>query len=125
MKLKTLFFITAIFFAINAPIAVVFPAVQLSLYGVSTGPAQNYMAQWAGLGSVVVALVAWFARNLAEGKARDSAALTLLIYFLFSFGISVSGIVSGVMSVIGWPLAGICLLFASGYGYFLLKKPGI
>jgi len=122
MKFKTLFIITAIFFSINAPIALLFPATQLSLYGVTTGPGQNYMAQWAGLGSVAIALMAWFAQNLAVTEARRVAVPTLLIYFILSFVISVFGFVSGVMGVIGWSLAVICMMFAACNGYFLMKK---
>jgi len=70
MKLRTLFIITAAFFAMNAPIALLFPMTQLSLYGVAAGPGASYMAQWAGLGSVAVALTAWFARNLANSEWR-------------------------------------------------------
>jgi hypothetical protein len=123
MKLRTLFIITAAFFTINAPIALLSPATQLSLYGVTTGPGASYMAQWAGLGSVAIALTAWFARNLANSEARRGIVLTLMIYFLLGFVISVLGALSGVMSAMGWSLVVICLLFAIGYGYFLLK-PG-
>lgn len=64
MKLRTLFLITAVFFTINAPIALLSPATQLSLYGVPAGPGASYMAQWAGLGSVAIALMSWLSRDL-------------------------------------------------------------
>jgi hypothetical protein len=123
MKLKTLFTITAAFFIINAPIALLFPGTQSSLYGVTTGPGANYMAQWAGLGSITVALIAWFARNLAESETRRRIVLTLMIYFTLGVILSVLGVFSGVMSAMGWSLLIIYLLFALGYAYFLLKKP--
>lgn len=123
MKLKTLFIITAVFFIINAPIALLIPRTQLSLYGVTTCPGGNYMAQWAGLGSITIALIAWFSRNLAESEARRGIVLTLMIYFILGFVISVLGTISGVMSAMGWSLVLIYLLFAIGYAYFLYKKP--
>lgn len=121
MKIRTLFLITAIFFAINAPIALIFPSIQLSLYGVTPEPGANYMAQWAGLGSVVVALIAWFARDLSDQQARRRIILTLTIYFILGSVISILGAVSGVMNAIGWVLGSICLLFAISYSYLLIK----
>jgi hypothetical protein len=123
MKLKTLFIITACFFIFNAPIALIFPETQLTLYGVNPGPGQNYMAQWAGLGSVTIALISWFARDLSISEARRVVLPTLFIYFFLSFIISVYGMVTGVMDGIGWSLVMICLLFATGYGYFLMRNP--
>ena len=123
MKLKTLFIITAVLFIINAPIALITPGTQLSLYGISTGPGENYMAQWAGLGSITVALIAWFARNHTKSEVRQSIVLTLLIYFILGFVISVIGTLSGAMNAIGWSLVIIYFLFTLGYAYFLLKKP--
>ena len=123
MKLKTLFIITTAFFIINAPIALLVPGTQLSLYGVTTSPGANYMAQWAGLGSITIALIAWLARNLEDSEARRNIVLTLMIYFILGFVISVFGTITGVMSAMGWSLVLICLLFAIGYAYFLNKKP--
>lgn len=125
MKLKTLLLVTAVFFIVNAPIALIFPATQLSLYGMEAGPGVNYMAQWAGLGSAAIALMAWFARGVPESEAKRVVLPTLMIYFTLSLIVSVYGVISGVMSAIGWALAGICLLFAVGYGYLLLEKPGL
>lgn len=125
MKLKTLLLVTAVFFTVNAPIALIFPGTQLSLYGIVAEPGVNYMAQWDGLGSVAIALMAWFARDIKKSEAEKVVLPTLMIYFILSFIVSVYGVMSGVMSLVGWLLAGICLLFAAGYGYFLLGKPGI
>lgn len=123
MKLRLLFIITSAFFIINAPIALLVPWIQLSLYGVATGPGSNHMAQWAGLGSLTVALIAWFARNLTESQERRGIVQTLMIYFIVGLLLSAVGTVSGVMNAMGWSLVAIYFLFASGYAYFLLKKP--
>ena len=66
----------------NSAIAILMPHVHLSLYGVKTSPGANYMAQWAGLGSVVVALIAWFARKFDEPKVQRKIVLILVIYFI-------------------------------------------
>ena len=123
MKLKTLFTVTALFFLINSAIAILSPEVQLSLYGVLEGAGANYMAQWAGLGSVLVALIAWFARKFDKPNTQRKIIFTLMIYFVLAFGISMLGIIKGIMNAIGWPLAILCLFFAIGYSYFYFKKP--
>lgn len=123
MKLNTLFTITAVFFIINSAIAILIPGFQLSLYGVMEGSGVNYMAQWAGLGSIVVAFTAWFARKFDDPEAQRKIILTLMIYFILAFGISLIGTISGVMNAIGWFLALICLFFAIGYSYYYLKNP--
>ena len=123
MKLKTLFTVTAVFFIINSAIAILIPGIQLSLYGVAEGAGADYMAQWAGLGSVVVALTAWFARKFDDTEAQRKIILTLMIYFILAFGISMLGILKGIMNTLGWSLAILCLFFAIGYSYYFLKNP--
>jgi hypothetical protein len=98
------------------------PQVQLSLYGVITSPGANYMAQWAGLGSIVVALIAWFTRKFDDQKVQHNIVLILLIYFIFGLYISVLGITSGIMNATGWFLASICLFFVISYAYFYLRR---
>jgi len=68
-------------------------------------------------------LVAWFARNVEDRKAQSAIILAFLITNIIGIIISISGIISGVMKD-GWPVVGIYLLFALGYGYFLLFKRG-
>jgi len=123
LRVNTLFTITSIFFIINAPISLLSPATQLSIYGIETGQSENYIMQHAALGSVVIALMAWFAWNLSESQIRQQILLTLMIYFILGFVLSVLGIFTGVMSARGWSLGVICMVFAAWYGYFQLKKP--
>ena len=124
MKLKNLLVITALFFLINGILALLAPATQLLLYGVTLGQGEKYMGQWAGLGSIVIGLLAWFARNVAYYEAQRAIILTLLIYYVIGVVISVLGTISGVMSAMGWSLVLIYLLFAIGYAYFLFWRPG-
>ena len=79
------------------------------------------MAQWAGLGSVVVALLAWFARDISDYQARRSIIVTLTIYFIIGSVISILGATSGLINLTGLILTIICLLFTVAYSYFLFK----
>lgn len=122
MKLKNMFIITAVFFLVNSVIALLAPAMQLSIYGVTSGPGEKYMAQWAGLGSIAICSLAWLSRNVTDPKAQRANNLTLLIYFSIGFFISLLGTLSGVMNVMGWSLVIIYVLFAAGYAFFLFGK---
>ncbi|HUV00818.1 MAG TPA: hypothetical protein VMW32_07645, partial [Bacteroidales bacterium] len=79
MKLKILLFVNAIFFFINGICALLIPVTVLSLYGVTPGPEQNFMGQYAGMGSIAIALITWLSRNIADSVAKRSIIPALLI----------------------------------------------
>jgi cytosine/uracil/thiamine/allantoin permease len=103
MKLKNLLIINAVVLGGSGIGAVLVPAKVLSLYGVTLGPAVILMAQYAGLGSIAIGLVAWFARNVEDSRAQRAIILALLIAYVIGVIISVLGTISGVMKV-GWPV---------------------
>lgn len=121
MKLKSLLIANAIVIGGSGLFALFWPSGVLSLYGVESGPAIELMAQYAGLGSLVIGLIAWFSRNVKDPKARHSIILAFLITYLAGFIVSVSGTISGIMKV-GWAVVGLYLLFALCYAYMLLLK---
>jgi hypothetical protein len=121
MKLRPLLVITAAMYVGSGIVAVVAPAKQLSLYGVAETPAATFMAQWAGLGSIVVGLLAWSARGFGMPEARRPLLLTLLAYFIVAGVLSLVGTVSGVMSGVGWVLLIVNVLFAGCWAYFLIS----
>jgi len=123
MKLKILLVVNAIFFLINAICALLVPATVLSLYGVSPGPEQNFMGQYAGMGSVAIALITWLSRNITDSEAKKTIIPALLIYFIIGVIVSFLGTISGVMNSIGWSLVFIYLLFAIGYACYMIRKP--
>lgn len=123
MKLRTLLIITAATYSGSGIVAVLAPSKQLSLYGVAGSPAATFMAQWAGLGSMVVGLLAWSARGLAIPEAKCTVLLTLLVYFIIAAVLSLAGTVSGVMSAVGWVLFIVNVLFAGCSAYFLAARP--
>ncbi|MFH0758890.1 MAG: hypothetical protein V2B15_16495 [Bacteroidota bacterium] len=120
MKLRTLLIVNAIVLGCSGILAVLLPSSVLSLYGVESGPAAQLMAQYAGLGSLVIALVAWFSRNVNDPKAQKAIILAFLISDILGVMVSLSGTISGTMTI-GWAVVGIYLLFAIGYGYILFS----
>ena len=123
MKLKTLLVINAVIGICSALTAILFGEKVLSMYGVDANPAASLMGQYAALGTIAMALVAWFARNVEDRKAQRAIILAFLITNIIGVIISISGIIYGVMKH-GWPVVGIYLLFTLGYSYFQFFKRG-
>ena len=123
MKFRVLLIVNAIVFGLSGTLALLFPTSVLSLYGVESGPAVQLMAQYAGLGSLAIALVALFGINLKDPKTQLAIKLAFLITYIVGGIISVLGTISGLMKI-GWAVVGLYLLFATGYSYILfMKKP--
>ena len=122
MRLKHLLVLTAVLAGSNGIVAVSIPALALSLYGVTPEPAVTLMSRYAGLGSIAIALVAWFARNVEDTQAQRAIVRAFLITHLIGVVISAVGTLSGVMAA-GWLVVGLYLVMASGYAFFLITGP--
>ena len=118
MRLKHLLVLTAILGGSSGIIAVSIPALALSLYGITPEPAVTLLSRYAGLGSIAIALVAWFARNVEDVPAQRAIVRAFLITHIIGVVISVVGTLSGVMAS-GWPVVGLYLALAAGYAFFL------
>ena len=121
MKLKTLLILNAIVSGLSGLSALLIPTKVLTMYGVYANSAVLLMAQYSGLGSIAIALVAWFSRNIEFAQARKTLIPALMITHLIGIIISILGTISGIMKV-GWPVVGIYLIFSLGYFYFLILK---
>jgi len=118
MKLKHLFVVNAIVLGGSGISAVLVPAKVLSLYGIVLGREVIMMAQYAGLGSIAIGLVAWFNRNAEYLKTRRAISLAFLITYVIAVIISVQANISGVVKL-GWPIILLYLLLSLCYAYFL------
>ena len=121
MKLKNLLVLNAIVLGGSGISAVLMPSNVISLYGVELNSAVIMMAQYAGLGSIAIGLVAWFSRDVEDLKAQRAIILAFLITYVIAIIISVQGTISGVMKI-GWPVIVLYLLLAFGYSYFQFRK---
>jgi hypothetical protein len=120
MRLKHLLIVNAVFMLANGAVTVLAPAVQLSMYGLTTGTTERLMAQYAGLGSIALGLLAWLSKDVTDAAARRAAVVTLLVAHLIGAATSVAGSLSGALHALGWLIAGCYLLFAIGYALFLV-----
>lgn len=102
---KWLLIVTGSLYLASGVIALLAPERQLALYGVISGAAQNHMAQWAGLGSVMIGLFAISAGKAKSLEPKRKVMGILIVYFLISGSISAYGTLGGVMaSGPGWVL---------------------
>ncbi len=123
MKLNTLLVINAVVALVYALGSLLVPATLLTLYGITSGPGEQLMAQFFGVALVAVGLLTWFARNVADASAQRAIILALLISDAVGIVVSLLGTLSGVMSVVGWSAVAIYLLLGLGYAYFQFMKP--
>lgn len=121
MKIKSLLLVNAAVLGCCGIGAILLPSTVLSLYGVESGPAVQLMAQYAGLGSLVIGLIALFGRNVKDAKAQNAIILAFLITYVTGVIVSFLGTISGIMKI-GWAVVGIYLLFALAYAYILFSK---
>lgn len=120
MKSKWLLIATGSLYLASGVIALLAPERQLALYGVISGPAQNHMAQWAGLGSVMIGLFAISAGKAKSLEPKRQAMGILIVYFLISGSISAYGTLGGVMaSVPGWILCSEGFAMAGVFALYL------
>ncbi len=102
----------------------------LNLFGLGVGATVKYnasinlLAQLLGAALVVPGLLSWFASGMQEIGARRSVAVSLLVFSVIGFGVSFFvGMLPKVMSVTGWSIVVLFLLFAVGFAYFLFMRP--
>lgn len=122
MKLNTLLFLNAIFSLLNAIGAIFMPAFILNIYGVAQGKNVELMAQYAGIGSVAIGLLAYFATKIEPSDAKRYIVLSIFISDVIGVIISIYGTLKGIMSLAGWSLVIVYLFFVLGYGYYLFVK---
>jgi hypothetical protein len=121
MNIRNLLIVNAIVLGISGLCAIVLPDTVLSIYGVESSPSASLMAQYAGLGSIAIGLIAWFNRGIKESTAKKTLTPAFLIVHSGGAIISVCGTISGVMKI-GWAAVGLYLLFALAYAYFQFVK---
>ena len=122
MRLKAVLILNAIFSLLNAIGALFLPAKILSIYGVAQGASVELMAQYAAIGSVVIALIAFYASKIENSEAKKAIILALFVSGVIGVILSVLGTANNIMKSSGWSLAFVYLFFTVVYGYFLFIK---
>ena len=123
MMLRRLLLLNAAVSLGNAGLALAAPTASLSLYGMMSGPEVALMARYAAVGSVAVGLLALFASGMDAAGAIRGIVMALCVSDVAGLLVSLEATVMGRMNEAGWGLVVVYLLFAAGYGHYLLRAP--
>jgi len=122
MKFKTLLVIHTLVVLVYGISFELVPALVLSIYGVTQGPAEILLGRYFGVALIALGVLTWLARNVTDALARRAIILAVLISAVIGVIVSVQGTLSGVMSAVGWSAVGIYLLFALGFAYMFMRQ---
>jgi hypothetical protein len=129
LKLRNLLIVHAIVMLVLAAGLLLAPKTILGLFGLTVGTAVkanagfNLVAQILGAALIVPGLVSWFAAAMPDAGSRRSVAISLFVFNLVGFGVSLFvGMLPKAMIAAGWILVVLFLLFAVGLAYFLFMR---
>jgi hypothetical protein len=120
MTFRTLLVIKAIVCLVFGPILLFVPGLLFNLLGASLGAGGTFPAREYGAALFGTMVLTWFARNVAEARARNAILLDLFVYDGIAFVVTLLSVVSGVLNPLGWGIAVVYLFFTLGSGYLLL-----
>lgn len=123
MKLSNLFILSTVVAFVFALGLLLGPTTVLQLFGLTTGNTEKLLAQLIGASLAGFGLLSWFARDFTDTKAHDGATITLFIFNVIAFVVSLLAVFSRVWRSGGWTAVIIFLLFALGFGYFQFIGP--
>jgi len=123
MKLKTLMISKAIVcITLGIPILAA-PVLFYSVFGLALTPSGAYTAREYGASLIGNFLLTWFARDVQDPLSRRAILLGMTFYNTIGFIATLVVVLTGVTNFLGWGPVVLYLLFAVGFGYFLLKSP--
>lgn len=123
MGFRTFLVIKAILCLFFGPILLFVPGLLFTFLGTSLGAGGTFTARAYGAALFGTMVLTWFARNVAEARARHAILLDLFVYDGIGFVVTLLSVVSGVLNPLGWGIAVVYLFFTLGSGYLLLTHP--
>jgi hypothetical protein len=99
------------------------PTTILQMFGLATANTDKLLAQLIGASLAGFGVLSWFARGFTDPKAQDGAAISLFIFNLIAFVVSLLAVFSKVWRAGGWLAVIIFLLFTLAFGYFQFIGP--
>ena len=124
MKLKTLIVIMALLCLVWGAGFLLLPVQMWSLYGIDLDAAGIYIARELGSVFFMLGLILWFARNDPGSQSLRAIVIGLCLGNLIGFIVTTIGQLTTEVSALGWVGAGMWLMLALGFGYYLLNPPG-
>jgi len=95
-----------------------------SLYGIHLDGAGIYISRELGSIFFMLGLILWFARNDTGSQSLRAIVIGLCLGNLIGFIVTTIGQLTTEISALGWVGAGMWLMLALGFGYYLLNPPG-
>jgi hypothetical protein len=125
MSYKVVFLLNALV-ALAVGLAFLFvPATGLGYFGTETRVPELFIARLFGFSTLMVGVVLWFAKDIADPGAQKGLALALLAGSVVGLILIITGMTGSraVLRVNGWIPAVVFVLSALVYGFMLFLKP--
>jgi hypothetical protein len=122
MKLRNWMIAAAIVCLVFGLGFVILPVTMLSFYGGSTDQGGIFMTRLFGSAFVTLGLLFWLARDTTEPTTQRAFALAACVGDVIGFIISLMNQLSGIINALGWSTVATYLIFALGFGYFLIPR---
>ncbi len=123
MKLRTWMIAAAIICLLFGLGFIILPVMMLSFYGSTTEQVGIVMTRFFGSAFFTLGLLFWLARNTTEPTTQRAFALAACVGDVIGFIIALRHQLSGIVNVLGWSTVTLYLIFALGFGYFLIPRP--
>lgn len=122
MTLRNVFLINVVVALIFALALLLGPAYVLTAFGLRTGPSENVVAQLFGAALLAPAMLAWFAKDVADADATRGIVLSFLVSDIAAFVVALLATLAKTMKPSGWTLAIVFLFFVLSYGYLQFAR---
>ena len=100
------------------------PALLLSVYGTASNSTGLLTARVFGIANIQLSIIMWSSRNEVGSKILKTLILLLFLGNALAFMLALNAQISGIFNVLGWTNVALYLLFALGYGYYLVAYKG-
>jgi hypothetical protein len=122
MTFRTLLIIKAIVCLVFAVPFLLAPSLLLRILGATVCAGGLFTAREYGAALIGTFLLTWFAKRVAANDARGAILLDLLVYDAIGVVISLAGVLTGVINVLGWGVVVVYLFFTVGSAYVLVRE---
>jgi len=122
MTFRTLLVIKAIVCLVFGAVFLLAPSALLRMLGATVCAGGMFTAREYGAAMMGTLLLTWCAKRVTANDAKGAILLDLLVYDAIGVAISLAGVLSGVLNVLGWGVVIVYLFFAAGSGYVLLRE---
>lgn len=119
-----------VIFVINALVAVVFgiaflvvPTIALRQFGVDEYASTKLILQFFGTGLLTIGLLTWFAKDVVDANVQKGMGVAMLIGSLAGLVMSIIGVATGSVRILGWLVIVIYAVFTLAYGFLLFLRP--